>query len=534
MTFMFYLHDINGFPKTFYILTKELIINALPQGVEIALLEDKKLVELHSEKADANFAVGDLYLGKVKKLIPGLNAAFVEVGFEKDAFLHYTDLSPYVRSILKFTNLAVNDQSEEGFDFAKFKVEPEIIKTGKITEVLNGRPNILVQILKEPIAAKGPRLSCELSLPGRFVVVTPFNDIVAVSRKIHSSEERKRLQKIIEAIKPKNLGVIVRTAAEGKHTAELHEDLLSLVATWKTMQSNLKGAVAPSKILSEQGKANSILRDLLNADFNRIVINDKNIYADTKVYIQRIAPDKVDIVSFYNNGLPIFDNFGVTKQVKAAFGKTVNLPSGAYLIIEHTEALHVVDVNSGYKSVSNNQEQNALETNLEAAEEIARQLRLRDLGGIIVVDFIDMKLMDNKKRLADVMDQFMRADRAKHAVLPITKFGLMQITRQRMKPEMNINTSEVCPSCQGTGKISSTLILEDEIAKNLSYLIMQKHKGLTIEVHPIVYTYLTAGFFSRRFKWSWKYKQKIKIKVNSSYHLTEFRFFDDSDEEIKL
>ncbi|MEO6404524.1 MAG: Rne/Rng family ribonuclease [Ferruginibacter sp.] len=515
-------------------MTKELIINALPQGVEIALLEDKKLVELHNEKADASFAVGDLYLGKVKKLIPGLNAAFIDVGFEKDAFLHYTDLSPYVRSILKFTQQSINDKSEEGIDFSKFKVEPEIIKTGKITEVLSGRPNVLVQILKEPIAAKGPRLSCELSLPGRFVVVTPFNDIVAVSRKIHSSEERKRLHKLIEAIKPKNLGVIVRTAAEGKHTAELHEDLLSLEATWKTIQKNLKDAFPPAKILSEQGKTTSMLRDLLTADFNKIVTNDKTIFADTRAYIQRIAPDKADIVSLYNNGLPIFDNFGITKQVKAAFGKTVNLPSGAYLIIEHTEALHVIDVNSGYKSVSNNQEQNALETNLEAAEEIARQLRLRDLGGIIVVDFIDMRMMENKKKLADAMDQFMRTDRAKHAVLPITKFGLMQITRQRMKPEMNINTSEVCPSCHGTGKISSTLILEDEIEKNLSYLIMQKHKGLTIEVHPIVYTYLTSGFLSRRFKWSWKYKQMIKVKSNSNYHLTEFRFFDDSDEEIKL
>ncbi|RYF88578.1 MAG: Rne/Rng family ribonuclease [Chitinophagaceae bacterium] len=515
-------------------MTKELIINVLPQGVEIALLEDKKLVELHSEKADANFSVGDLYLGKVKKLIPGLNAAFVDVGFEKDAFLHYTDLSPYVRSILKFTNLAVNDKGEQPMDFDKFKVEPEIIKTGKITEVLNGRPNILVQILKEPIAAKGPRLSCELSLAGRYVVMTPFNDIVAVSRKIHSSDERKRLQRIVEAVKPKNLGVIIRTAAEGKHTAELHDDLLSLVATWKTIQENLKGAVPPTKILSEQGKANSILRDLLSADFNRIVVNDKTIFGDTKSYIQRISPDKTEIVSYYNNGLPIFDNFGVTKQVKAAFGKTVNLPSGAYLIIEHTEAMHVIDVNSGTRAADGNQEESALKTNLEAAEEIARQLRLRDLGGIIVVDFIDMKLMENKKKLADAMDQFMRPDRAKHAVLPITKFGLMQITRQRMKPEMNINTSEVCPSCQGTGKISSTLILEDEIAKNLNYLIMQKHTGLTIEVHPIVYTYLTSGFPSRRFKWSWKYKQKIKVKVNSSYHLTEFRFFDDSDEEIKL
>lgn len=517
-------------------LTKELIINAAPQGVEIALLEDKKLVELHTEKADAHFGVGDLYLGKVKKLIPGLNAAFVEVGFEKDAFLHYTDLSPYVRSILKFTNLAINDNVEGGMDFGKFKVEPEIIKTGKITEVLNGKPNILVQILKEPIAAKGPRLSCELSLPGRFVVVTPFNDIVAVSRKIHSSDERKRLQKIVEAVKPKNLGVIVRTAAEGKTTAELHEDLLSLEATWKQIQQNLKGAVAPARILSEQNKTTSILRDLLNESFNKVVVNDKTIFSDTKTYIQRIAPDKTDIVSYYNNGSPIFDNFGITKQVKAAFGKTVNLPSGAYLIIEHTEALHVIDVNSGYKSVSNNQEQNALETNLEAAEEISRQLRLRDLGGIIVVDFIDMKLMENKKKLADAMEQLMRSDRAKHAVLPISKFGLMQITRQRMKPEMNINTSEVCPSCEGTGKISSTLILEDEIEKNLSYLIMQKHKGLLIEVHPMLYAYLTKGFFfsSILSKWRRKYKQRIKLKANSNYHLTQFHFFDENEEEIKL
>ncbi len=515
-------------------MNKELIINAAPHAVEIALLEDKKLVELHSENHDANFAVGDLYLGRVKKLIPGLNAAFIDVGFEKDAFLHYTDLSPYVRSILKFTHLAMNDKSEQGFDFSKFEVEPEIVKTGKIAEVLSGKPNILVQILKEPIAAKGPRLSCELSLPGRFVVVTPFNDIIAVSRKIHSSEERKRLHKIIEAIKPKNFGVIVRTAAEGKQTAELHEDLLSLINTWKTMQKNLKGAEPPTRILSEEGKTTSILRDLLSEDFNKIVVNDKTIFNDAKIYIQRIAPEKTEILSLYNNGSPIFDSFGITKQVKAAFGKTINLPSGAYLIVEHTEALHVIDVNSGYKSVSNNQEQNALETNLEAALEISRQLRLRDIGGIIVVDFIDMKLLENKRKLVEYMDICMKADRAKHAVLPLSKFGLMQITRQRMKPEMNINTSEICPSCSGTGKISSTLILEDEIEKNLSYLIMQKHSGLIVEVHPILHAYLTKGFPSKRRKWSWKYKQKVRVKQNSNYHLTEFHFYDNNNEEIKL
>jgi ribonuclease G len=517
-------------------VNKELIINAIPQGVEIALLEDRKLVELHSEKSDARFAVGDLYLGKVKKLIPGLNAAFVDVGFEKDAFLHYTDLSPYARSLLKFTQMSMNDKSPAGLDFSKFENEAEIIKTGKINEVLGGKPNILVQILKEPIAAKGPRLSCEISLPGRFVVITPFNNIVAVSRKIHSSEERKRLQKIVEAIKPKNFGVIVRTAAEGKNTAELHEDLSMLTEMWKAIQDNLKGAVAPSKILSEQTKTTSILRDLLNEDFNKIVVNDRNIFNDAKTYIQRIAPEKAEIVSFYQNGAPIFDSFGITKQVKASFGKTVNLNSGAYLIIEHTEALHVIDVNSGYKSVGNNQEQNALETNLEAAEEIARQLRLRDIGGIIVVDFIDMKLPENKRKLMEKMEEFMRPDRAKHAVLPISKFGLMQITRQRMKPEMNINTQEVCPSCNGTGKISSTLLLEDEIEKNLSYLITHKHSNLTLVVNPIIYAYLTKGFLWNKkiSQWRSKFKQKINILSNTNYHLTEFRFFDQHEEEIKI
>ncbi len=516
-------------------MNKELIINATAQGVDIALLEDKKLVELHSEKTDARFAVGDLYLGKVKKLIPGLNAAFVDVGYDKDAFLHYTDLSPYAKSLLKFTQLAMVDKTPEGFDFSQFQNEAEIIKTGKISEVLNGKPNILVQILKEPIAAKGPRLSCELSLPGRFVVLTPFNDIVAVSRKIHSSEERKRLQRIVESIKKKNFGVIVRTAAEGKNTAELHEDLTELFATWDSIQKNLKGAVAPTKILSEQTKTTSILRDLLSEDFNRVVINDKSIYSDTKSYIQRIAPEKAEIVALHQNGTPIFDQFGVTKQVKAAFGKTVNMNSGAYLIIEHTEALHVIDVNSGYKSVSNNQEQNALETNLEAAEEIARQLRLRDIGGIIVVDFIDMKLPDNKKKLMEAMEEAMRPDRAKHAVLPISKFGLMQITRQRMKPEMNINTQELCPSCQGTGKISSTLILEDDIEKNLAYLITHKHSNLTLVVNPIVYGYLTKGWlWSKANKWKRKYKNGITIKPDTNYHLTEFHFYDGNGEEIKM
>lgn len=516
-------------------MDKELIVNVNAGGVDLALLEDKKLVELQKEASDANFTVGDLFLGKLKKLMPGTNAAFIDVGYEKDAFLHYTDLSPYIKSLLKFTKMAQTDKSENGFDFYKFNVEPEIVKTGKINEVFSGKPDVLVQILKEPIASKGPRLSCEISLPGRFIVITPFNNVIAVSKKIHSSDERKRLQHIVEAIKPNNIGVIVRTAAEGKNTAELHDDLRELLQSWKDIQMKLRTAQAPAKILAEENKTTSILRDLLTKDFNKIVINDKHLYNDTLNYIQKIAPQKSDIVKLYQEPQNIFDSYNVTKQIKASFGRTVNLPSGAYLIIEHTEALHVIDVNSGYKSISNSQEENALATNLEAAEEIARQLRLRDIGGIIVVDFIDMKNPENKKKVQEAMENAMKPDRARHAVLPISKFGVMQITRQRMRPEININTSEVCPTCNGTGKVTSSYLLEDVIENRLNYLVSHRHKNITLEVHPIVYSHLTKGVFNS-IKKQWKKKFKIPIYINSNPDLafTEVKYFDPDKEEIKI
>jgi ribonuclease G len=516
-------------------MNKELIINASGDGVEIALLEDKKLVELHYERGQDEFAVGDLYLGKVKKLMPGLNAAFVDVGYEKDAFLHYTDLSPYFRSLLKFTRQSLEGNTPWGSEFGNFKNEPEIVKTGKITEVLNQRPEILVQILKEPISAKGPRLSCEISLPGRFVVMTPFNDVVAISRKIHSADERKRLQRIVEAIKPKNFGVIVRTAAEGKNTAELHTDLLELAKMWESIQKNLKGAKAPQIILSEQDKTTSILRDLLSESFQRIVVNDKKIMTETKEYVSRIAPEQEEIVSYHNGGNAIFDQYGVTKQVKAAFGKTVNLSSGAYLIIEHTEALHVIDVNSGTRSGDTGQEQNALATNMEAAEEIARQMRLRDLGGIIIIDFIDMKLPDNKRQLLEAMEKFMANDRARHTVLPISKFGLMQITRQRLRPELNISTAEVCPTCNGTGTIGPTILIADEIEKDLKYLIDQSHRDLVLHVHPILEAYLTKGSWLKKSiigKWNVKYKIKLKLAIDNNAPITKYQFYDGKTEDI--
>jgi ribonuclease G len=518
-------------------MNKELIINASGDGVEIALLEDKRLVELHYERGQDSFAVGDLYLGKVKKLMPGLNAAFVDVGYEKDAFLHYTDLSPHVRSLLKFTKQALHGDTPWGNDFGKFKNEAEILKTGKITEVLTQRPEILVQILKEPISAKGPRLSCEISLPGRFVVVTPFNDVVAISRKIHSADERKRLQKIVESIKPKNFGVIVRTAAEGKNTTELHADILSLAEMWQGMQANLKGAKAPQIIMSEQDKTTSILRDLLSDSFQRIVINDKKLHGETKEYIARIAPEQEDIVILHSGSQQIFDQYGVSKQVKSSFGKTVNLASGSYLIIEHTEALHVIDVNSGTRSGDSGQEQNALATNLEAAQEIVRQMRLRDLGGIIIIDYIDMKLPENKKQLLEAMEELMKGDRARHTILPISKFGLMQITRQRLRPELNISTAEVCPTCKGTGKIGPSILLTDDIEKDLQYLINQGHRELTLHVHPIMAAYLSKGLFFNSLVWKWyfKYKVKIKLVTDNNSPLTQYHFYDrKTDDLIKL
>jgi len=518
-------------------MNKELIINASEEGVEIALLENKKLVELHYEHGLNEFAVGDLYLGKVKKLMPGLNAAFVDVGYEKDAFLHYTDLSPYIRSLLKFTKQSIEGNLSWGDDFGKFKNEPEILKTGKITEVMNSRPEVLVQILKEPISAKGPRLSCEISLPGRFVVLTPFNDVVAISRKIHSADERKRLQRIVESIKPKNLGVIVRTAAEGKNTSELHTDILELEEMWKTTQQNLKGSKAPKIIVSEQTKTTSILRDLLNESFQRVVVNDKKLMTETKEYISRIAPDKEEIVSFHNGGQAIFDTFGINKQVKASFGKTVNLNSGSYLIIEHTEALHVIDVNSGTRSAEAGQEQNAVATNLEAAEEIVRQMRLRDLGGIVIIDFIDMKLPEHKKQVLEAMENLMANDRARHTILPISRFGLMQITRQRLRPELNISTAEVCPTCKGTGKIGPSILLVDDIEKDFKYLIDQGHRELALHVHPILEAYLTKGVFFNSVVWKWyrKYKLRLKIIADNNSPLTQYHFYDrKTDDLIKL
>ncbi len=517
-------------------MNKELIIQSNDAGVEIALLEDKKLVELHYDNSGGQFNVGDLYLGKIKKIMPGLNSVFVDIGHDKDAFLHYTDLSPNFKSLIKFTEMSIQDKSSSSFDFSKFQLEAEIVKTGKIADVINGKPNILVQILKEPISSKGPRISCEISIPGRFIVVTPFNNFVSVSRKIHSTEERKRLQRILESIKPANYGVIIRTAAEGQSTAELHKDLIQVIESWKAIQFNLKQAKPPQKVLSEQNKTTSLLRDLLNKDFNRIVSNDSAIVKDAQNYILGVAPGREHIVQHHNNGSTIFDHFGISKQVKASFGKTVMLDSGGYLIIEHTEALHVVDVNSGHKFSNENQEATAFNTNKEAAYEISRQLRLRDIGGIIIIDFIDMKDAEHRRDIAKIVEDAMSTDRAKHSVLPLSKFGILQITRQRLRPEINISTGETCPSCEGTGKVRSSQLLLDDIEKHIKYLKANLNVDLELHVHPIVKSHLTKGLFWNSIFAKWKNAYgSFSILPDEGFEFIQYKFFDKKlGEEIKI
>jgi ribonuclease G len=514
---------------------KELIINASEKGVEMALLEGGKIVEIHYQKNDNTFSVGDIFIGKIRKMMPGLNAGFVDIGHRKDAFLHYTDLGPNLKSLIKWTN-GVIAGTINTHRLDNFKFEEEIIKTGKIDQVLNKRNPLLIQILKEPISTKGPRLSCELTLPGRSVVLTPFNEVVSVSKKINSNDERKRLHSIAESIRPKGFGIIMRTAAEGKKTQELHEEVTAVMSNWEEIYRQLKTVSPPAKLLSELDKTSSILRDLLSDSFSKIVINDKDIYADIKAFLQNISPEQVKIVQHYTGTRPIYDQFGVTRQIKASFGKTATMSSGAYLVIEKTEAMHVIDVNSGHKITSSDVDTTILSVNLEAAQEIARQIRLRDIGGLIVIDFIDMKDVEHKKQLFKAMEDFMRKDRAQHTVLQLSKFGLMQITRERTRPEIMMDASEECPACGGSGTINATILLTDEIERDLEFIMQSRSKSaLHLRVHPFIEAYLTKGWWnSTRFKWFLKHSKWVKINAQPQYHLNEYRFFDDNEDEIRI
>jgi len=516
-------------------LSSELYINSTQKGDRIALLKDRRLIECHFEDKEDTFTVGDVYLGTVKKLVVGLNAAFVDVGHEKDAFLHYLDLGPQVKSLNKYVKNVLTNQNST-WKLNNFKLEEDIVKDGKITQVLKKGQEVLVQIVKEPISTKGPRLSCEISIAGRYVVLVPFSNVISLSKKIVNKEERQRLTRLVTSIKPEKFGVIVRTVAQGKEVAELDKDLRSLIKKWEEGFEKLKTAKPKEKIIGEISRASSMLRDLLNESFDAVTVDSREMYDEIKTYLRNIAPDKEKILKLHNNKNKLFEVVGIEKQLKSLFGKSVSLPGGGYIIIEHTEALHVIDVNSGNKSINEaNQEETALNTNLESAKEIVRQLRLRDMGGIIVIDFIDMKKAENRKLVYEKVKEEMKADRARYVILPLSKFGLMQITRQRVRPEMNIKTLETCPTCKGTGTITASILVSDEIEKNIDYVLKKQNESkLKIVVHPFLYAYFTNGILSRRVKWFFKYWKWIELVTDTSLGITDYRFINSQGEEMAL
>ena len=514
-------------------MSNELIINSTRSGCRIALLKDKRLVEYHEDTGGDSFNVGDIYLGTVKKVVAGLNAAFIDLGYEKDAFLHYHDLGPQVQSLNKFTKMVLT-RKDASAKLTGFKKEQDIHKLGKISQVFSKNQKVLVQVVKEPISTKGPRLSCEISLAGRYLILVPFSNTINISKKISDSAERKRLQRLMQAIKPEGFGLIIRTVAVGKEVKDLDQDLRQLFEVWENGIKKLRKAKPKDKVIGEMTRANSILRDVLNESFDSIAVDDHNVYEEIKTFIQKIAPDKEKITKMYTGKAKVFEAYGVEKQMKTSFGKSVTIPSGGYLIVEHTEAMHVIDVNSGNKSNrQDNQEDTAVTVNLEAAAEIARQLRLRDMGGIITVDFIDMRQVGNKRKLYDKMKEVMKDDRSKHTILPLSKFGLMQITRQRVRPEMNITTREVCPSCDGTGKISASIEIGDTIENTVTHLLLNQKK-ITLALHPFLFAYFSNGTFSKRVKWFIKYQRWVNLVEDSSLSISEYNVLDGNGELIEV
>lgn len=520
-------------------MTSEVIVDVTKQDISIALLEDKRLVEFQREGRSEHFSVGNIYLAKVRKLMPGLNACFVNVGYERDAFLHYLDLGTRYKTQEKFLQMLGDGRRNISLD--KVAKQPEIEKEGTIQSTLKVGQEILVQIVKEPISTKGPRLTSELSFAGRFLVLIPFSDKVSVSSKIKSGAERARLKQLIQSIKPKGFGVIIRTVAEGMRVAELDNEMQMLLTRWnntvaKIKQSRSEAMILPQLVYEETSRTVALLRDLFNPSYENIYVNDQSVFDEVRNYVSLIAPECKDIVKFYKGSVPIFDNFSVTKQIKTSLGRTVTYKHGAYLIIEQTEALHVVDVNSGNRSKSpEGQEVNALDVNLGAADELARQLRLRDMGGIIVVDFIDMAMPENRQKLYERMVENMRKDRAKHSILPLSKFGLMQITRQRVRPVMDVNVEETCPTCGGTGKIMPSILFTDSLETKIDFLVNKLGiKRFRLYVHPFVAAYINQGVFSIKRRWQMKYGFGVKVLPNQKLAYLQYTFHNMKGEEFIL
>lgn len=511
---------------------KDLVVDASASEVRIALMENHRLIELDRESTkDHGFSVGDVYLGRVKKILPALNAAFVDIGDSKEAFIHYLDLGLYFTAFDTFVRES-NPNKNLGELYSKIKTGPVLAKEGRIEDHLKPGQMIIAQIVKEPISTKGSRLTAEISLAGRNIVLLPFAEKVSVSQKISSREEKKRLEVLVRSILPHNYGAIIRTAAEDKNAAVLVAELRSLIEKWEGSWKRIAASKGVKLLFTEYDRTTATIRDLFNETFSNVYVNDSKIYDEVRRYVSLISPDREKIVKLYEGKEPIFDHFEVSRQIKSSFGKIVPMKQGAYLVIETTEALNVIDVNSGIRAKTNDQEENTFEVNKIAAEEIARQLRLRDMGGIVIVDFIDMDKAEHRNELFKYMRDLMESDRAKHNVLPLTKFGLMQLTRQRIRPVTEIDTAEKCPLCHGTGKITSTAVIDEQIERVLADFVEKGGKTFTLKVSPILGAYLSRGFNSFVRKWKRKYKCKLEIVEDNDFSILQYEFYDEKGKAL--
>jgi len=516
-------------------VSKSLFVSHSSQGFVFAMTEGKKLVEYGEETNEKAFQVGDIYWGEVRKINPSLNACFVDVGDEKDGFLHYLDLGEHFGSMRKYLAELGSGKRKPGMlqHFDRAEILP---KEGKIGDYLQKGDKIPVQITKEPINSKGPRVTASLSLAGRFCVLLPLDSGVSVSRKVQDPEEKKRLKQIAAQALPRNFGVIVRTAAIGAGDEEIGSDIRELVAKWKEMSQKMVGAKTKDLIGKEITRVTGLLRDLLSDQFDQILVDHPGMAEQLREYVQGIAPDMVNLVQVYKGKNPMLEHFGLDKQIKSSFGTSVTMPGGMYLVIEHTEALHVVDVNSGNRSKKDgDQQDHALQINLDAAEEIARQLRLRDMGGIIVIDFIDLRSAEHRRILLDKMIQLMSTDRAKHHILPMSKFGLMEITRQRVRPAVQVSTQENCAACKGSGKTGPSILITDQIENRLDYLLLQNGEPkVTLVAHPHLAAFCRLGLPSLQWKWWWKYRRWVSVKPDNACVMGEYRLLNQKGESIPL
>jgi len=542
---------------------KQLLMNKTGDEIQVALVEEGRLAELIIERPESRRSIGDIYLGRVHKVVEGLKAAFVDIGQKSDGFLHFSDVGTTNED---YRALIEDDDDDEngGADDtdtddgvqagrsgeevttgqnmkavarsgAKRNPVDEQEKTEKrqsYTQMIAGKlkPNdsILVQVIKEPISSKGSRLTSDITIAGRFMVLLPFGGgQVAVSRRVIARKERSRLKKLVRSMLPEGFGAIIRTVAEDQEEALLKQDLEKLLAKWKQIEEKLQDAAPPQLIFKEDSIISSVLRDSLTSDVTEIVANSAVIHKETLNYIEWAAPEMVKNVNLYQGKLPLFEGYGIAKDVESIFSRKVWLKSGGYIIIEHTEAMVVVDVNSGRYAAKREQEENSLKTNLEAAREVVRQLRLRDIGGIIVVDFIDMLDQKNAKKVYDSMKTELRNDRAKSNILPMSDFGIMQITRERIRPSLMQRMGDQCPACGGTGVVQARFTTINQIERWLRKYALQHpmFQQLDLYVSPTVVEPLQNSDMKTELKWFLQHMLFVQVKPDESLRSDDFRFY---------